>query len=83
MLFDIYFQKDDSCMSIEPNGGQLASKGQAMYVTLNVSVKDPGTYKNILYIIMEFETVEVIQYVAVIRNLKNGTKIFLITFFFL
>lgn len=62
MLFDIwYFQKDESCMSIEPSGGQLASNEQATYATLNVSFKDPGTYKNVLYIIMEFETVEVIN----------------------
>lgn len=47
-------------MYVEPKGGQLAPTGQAMYFSISVMYKDPGTYKNILYIIMEFETIEVL-----------------------
>ncbi|XP_065356796.1 uncharacterized protein LOC135951140 [Calliphora vicina] len=50
--------KDDTDISIEPCGGQLAPTGQAMYITLNLLYKDPGTYKNVLYITMEFATIE-------------------------
>ncbi|KAM7351072.1 uncharacterized protein ACRADG_004056 [Cochliomyia hominivorax] len=50
--------KDESSMSIEPHGAQLAPTDQAVYITLTAEFKDPGTFKNILYIIMEFETIE-------------------------
>ncbi|KNC22402.1 hypothetical protein FF38_04659, partial [Lucilia cuprina] len=50
--------KDDSCMNIEPMGGQLAPTGQIMYVTLNALYKDPGTHKNVLYIASEFASIE-------------------------
>lgn len=47
-------------MYVEPKGGQLAPTGQAMYISVNVMYKDPETYKSNLYIIMEFETIEVL-----------------------
>lgn len=43
---------------MEPRVGQLAPTSQAWYTTLDIFFNDPGTYKNILYIILQFETIE-------------------------
>ncbi|XP_061398688.1 uncharacterized protein LOC133334406 [Musca vetustissima] len=62
--------KDDSHITIYPEGGQLAPTGQSIFVLMEMFYTDPGLYRTTLNVIMQYETIKKIPIIIHVEGMS-------------